>query len=125
MCCTRVQNALGDYTFLVFTVVLVFFWTYTYRSVPETRGRSVEEITAEFRQNAYGSKDNLLLFLENNGETHHCDLQKSREPILNSQPGSPSSRKRQIVYSDEHVAKSDKKEAPSIDRLCKPADLGR
>ncbi|KAI1301819.1 Solute carrier family 2, facilitated glucose transporter member 1 [Halotydeus destructor] len=46
-------NILGDYTFLVFTVLLVSFWFYGYKRMPETKGKSVDEISAVFRQKAY------------------------------------------------------------------------
>lgn len=46
-------GVLGHYTFLVFTVFLIFFWWFTYTKVPETKGKSVEEIAAIFRQRAY------------------------------------------------------------------------
>lgn len=47
------QNLLGDYTFLVFTVILVTFGIYVYKKVPETKGKTAEEIGATFRQQSY------------------------------------------------------------------------
>jgi SP family facilitated glucose transporter-like MFS transporter 1 len=47
------SNVLGNATFLVFTFLLILFWIYTYRKVPETKGKSVDEIAAVFRQKAY------------------------------------------------------------------------
>ncbi|CAL1291174.1 unnamed protein product [Larinioides sclopetarius] len=47
------QNILGNYTFLLFTVLLALFWLFTYKCVPETKNKTVEEITAIFRQKAY------------------------------------------------------------------------
>lgn len=47
------QNILLDYTFLIFTVLLAFFWVFTYKYVPETKNKTVEEIAAIFRQKAY------------------------------------------------------------------------
>ncbi|XP_013788590.2 solute carrier family 2, facilitated glucose transporter member 1-like [Limulus polyphemus] len=44
---------LGDYTFLVFTALLVFFVFFTYKKVPETKNKTIEEITAIFRQKTY------------------------------------------------------------------------
>jgi len=46
-------HVLGSATFLVFTVLLILFWIYTYRRVPETKGKSADEIAAVFRQKAY------------------------------------------------------------------------
>jgi SP family facilitated glucose transporter-like MFS transporter 1 len=46
-------NLLKEYTFLVFTVLLVIFWFYTYKRVPETKGKSQEQIAALFRQESY------------------------------------------------------------------------
>lgn len=48
-------HLLGDYTFLVFTFLLVIFWIYTYRNVPETKGKTHEQIAAHFRQQSYQS----------------------------------------------------------------------
>lgn len=43
-------EVIGEYTFLIFTVLLATFWLFTYNRVPETKGRTVEEITAIFRE---------------------------------------------------------------------------
>lgn len=47
------QGVLYHYTFLIFTALLLFFWVFTYYFVPETKNKSVEEISALFRQRAY------------------------------------------------------------------------
>ena len=41
------------YVFLIFTFLLMIFWWFTYRRVPETKGKSIDEIAAMFRQKAY------------------------------------------------------------------------
>lgn len=41
------------YVFLIFTFLLMGFWVFTYKRVPETKGKSVEEIAAIFRQKSY------------------------------------------------------------------------
>ena len=41
---------LGNYTFLPFSVFLAIFWIFTYKMVPETRGKTIEEISASFRR---------------------------------------------------------------------------
>ncbi|KAM7310992.1 solute carrier family 2, facilitated glucose transporter member 1 isoform X2 [Ixodes scapularis] len=46
-------GVLYHYTFLIFTALLLFFWVFTYYFVPETKNKSVEEISALFRQRAY------------------------------------------------------------------------
>ncbi|KIH67359.1 MFS transporter, SP family [Ancylostoma duodenale] len=43
-----INNAFAQYSFLVFTGFLSFFIFFTWRFVPETKGRTVEEITASF-----------------------------------------------------------------------------
>lgn len=48
-----IVDSIGEYTFLIFTALLAMFWLFTYNQVPETKGRTVEEITAEFRQKAH------------------------------------------------------------------------
>lgn len=47
------QTILGGYVFVVFSVLLVFFWIFTYKKVPETKGKTIEEISATFRQKSY------------------------------------------------------------------------
>ncbi|KHJ83767.1 transporter, major facilitator family protein [Oesophagostomum dentatum] len=44
------NNILAQYSFLVFTAFLAFFIFFTWRYVPETKGKSVEEITATFEE---------------------------------------------------------------------------
>ncbi|RWS05689.1 solute carrier family 2: facilitated glucose transporter member 1-like isoform X3 [Dinothrombium tinctorium] len=39
--------------FLIFTFLLALFWLFTYKKVPETKGKTAEEIAAVFRQKAY------------------------------------------------------------------------
>ncbi|MCL4158810.1 UNVERIFIED_CONTAM: hypothetical protein GTU68_032639, partial [Idotea baltica] len=55
-----IQQALGPYVFLVFTALLGFFIIFTIKKVPETRGRSIDEITAVFKQQAYGGGINRV-----------------------------------------------------------------
>uniref|UniRef100_A0A3B4WZH2 Solute carrier family 2 member 1 n=1 Tax=Seriola lalandi dorsalis TaxID=1841481 RepID=A0A3B4WZH2_SERLL len=47
-----VEEACGPYVFVIFTVLLLFFFVFTYFKVPETKGRTFDEITAGFRQTA-------------------------------------------------------------------------
>ncbi|CAK8677591.1 unnamed protein product [Clavelina lepadiformis] len=43
-----IASAIGGYTFVIFAVFLAFFWIFTFFKVPETKGRSIAEITALF-----------------------------------------------------------------------------
>lgn len=47
------QQVLEGYVFIIFSILLVLFWIFTYKKVPETKGKTVEEIAAAFRQKAY------------------------------------------------------------------------
>jgi SP family facilitated glucose transporter-like MFS transporter 1 len=47
------QGVLGGYVFIIFSILLALFWVFTYKKVPETKGKTVEEIAAAFRQKAY------------------------------------------------------------------------
>ncbi|KAF3859885.1 hypothetical protein F7725_000140 [Dissostichus mawsoni] len=47
-----VEQLCGPYVFIIFTVLLLGFFTFTYFKVPETKGRSFDEITAGFRKSA-------------------------------------------------------------------------
>jgi len=41
-------DLIGGWVFCIFTVLLVFFWVFTFMRVPETRGKTIEEITSLF-----------------------------------------------------------------------------
>ncbi|XP_043976964.1 solute carrier family 2, facilitated glucose transporter member 1 [Gambusia affinis] len=47
-----VEELCGAYVFIIFTVLLLFFFIFTYFKVPETRGRTFDDISAGFRQTA-------------------------------------------------------------------------
>ncbi|CAL8340891.1 unnamed protein product [Merluccius merluccius] len=51
-----VQTACGPYVFVIFTVLLLLFFVFTYFKVPETRGRTFDQISSGFRHNADGEK---------------------------------------------------------------------
>ena len=42
--------ALGNYTFFLFAGTTAFFFVFTYRNVPETKGKTIKEVTAEFKR---------------------------------------------------------------------------
>lgn len=41
---------MGPYVFLLFAVLLLCFFTFTFLRVPETRGRTFDQISADFRR---------------------------------------------------------------------------
>ena len=43
------QIALGDYTFIPFTILLALFCIFTYFMVPETKNKTIEQISSLFR----------------------------------------------------------------------------
>ncbi|XP_070814519.1 solute carrier family 2, facilitated glucose transporter member 1 [Chaetodon trifascialis] len=47
-----VEELCGPYVFIIFTVLLLVFFVFTYFKVPETKGRTFDEIAASFRQTA-------------------------------------------------------------------------
>lgn len=47
-----VEVVCGPYVFIIFTLLLIFFFIFTYFKVPETKGRTFDEIAAGFRQSA-------------------------------------------------------------------------
>lgn len=48
--CFPLQKLTGAYVFIIFTVLLIFFFIFTFFKVPETKGRTFDEIASEFRQ---------------------------------------------------------------------------
>lgn len=49
-----IQEAIGPYVFLIFVALLAGFIFFTWKKVPETKGKTIDEITAIFKQSAYG-----------------------------------------------------------------------
>ncbi|XP_036007392.1 solute carrier family 2, facilitated glucose transporter member 1 [Fundulus heteroclitus] len=47
-----VEKLCGPYVFIIFTILLLIFFIFTYFKVPETRGRTFDDISAGFRQTA-------------------------------------------------------------------------
>ncbi|XP_064643222.1 glucose transporter type 1-like isoform X2 [Lineus longissimus] len=45
------QKGLGNYTFIPFSVLLAVFWIFTYCKVPETKNKTIQEISLTFRNN--------------------------------------------------------------------------
>ncbi|XP_064610529.1 solute carrier family 2, facilitated glucose transporter member 1-like [Liolophura sinensis] len=45
----EVKDAIGPYTFIIFAVLLALFWLFTFFRVPETKGRTIEEIQNLFK----------------------------------------------------------------------------
>lgn len=43
------KDALGEWVFIPFTVLLILFFLFTYFFLPETKNRTVEEVTADFK----------------------------------------------------------------------------
>ncbi|XP_062872230.1 solute carrier family 2, facilitated glucose transporter member 1-like [Trichomycterus rosablanca] len=57
MCFQPVEQLTGQYVFIIFTILLVIFFIFTYFKVPETKGQTFDEISAGFRQNAASGAD--------------------------------------------------------------------
>uniref|UniRef100_A0A8C7QPJ8 Solute carrier family 2, facilitated glucose transporter member 5 n=1 Tax=Oncorhynchus mykiss TaxID=8022 RepID=A0A8C7QPJ8_ONCMY len=47
-----VEELCGPYVFVIFTILLLSFFIFTYFKVPETKGRTFDEISAGFRQSS-------------------------------------------------------------------------
>jgi len=47
------QEALHGNVFIIFTILLALFVLFVYKKVPETKNKTIEEITSMFRQISY------------------------------------------------------------------------
>uniref|UniRef100_A0A672ZT63 Solute carrier family 2, facilitated glucose transporter member 1-like n=1 Tax=Sphaeramia orbicularis TaxID=375764 RepID=A0A672ZT63_9TELE len=56
MCFQYIEELCYPYVFVIFTVLLLVFFIFTYFRVPETKGRTFDEIAAGFRQTVDGEK---------------------------------------------------------------------
>lgn len=57
VCVCFSQQLCGPYVFIIFTVLLVLFFIFTYFKVPETKGRTFDEIASGFRQGGASQSD--------------------------------------------------------------------
>lgn len=48
-----IASLIGPYVFLIFAALLAFFSWFTWKKVPETKNKTIEEISAMFRQQSY------------------------------------------------------------------------
>uniref|UniRef100_A0A183IX74 MFS domain-containing protein n=1 Tax=Soboliphyme baturini TaxID=241478 RepID=A0A183IX74_9BILA len=44
------QTMINQYTFLIFAALLTLFWLFTYKYVPETKNRTVDDVVRELRE---------------------------------------------------------------------------
>ncbi|XP_014195713.1 solute carrier family 2, facilitated glucose transporter member 1 [Haplochromis burtoni] len=57
MCFQYIEQLCGPYVFIIFTILLLGFFVFTYFKVPETKGCTFDEIAAGFRQTAGQGSD--------------------------------------------------------------------
>ncbi|XP_014673264.1 PREDICTED: solute carrier family 2, facilitated glucose transporter member 1-like [Priapulus caudatus] len=54
LCFPLLQNVIDEYIFLIFSAFLLVFIIFTWQCVPETKNRTVEDITAKYRRKSIG-----------------------------------------------------------------------
>jgi len=54
-----IEAEIGGYTFIIFAVLLAIFYAFTYFFVPETKGKSINEITALFSKDSVDDRGSL------------------------------------------------------------------
>ena len=52
---TFAQENIKPYTFVPFTVMVLLFWLFTYYFLPETKGRTINDIMKGFEKKSYGA----------------------------------------------------------------------
>ncbi|XP_033096081.1 glucose transporter type 1-like isoform X2 [Anneissia japonica] len=66
------QKSLDAYVFVIFIILLVLFWLFTYKFLPETRNKSFEEISAIFRRNVNKPDSEYEHLLDNSADYDSC-----------------------------------------------------
>lgn len=85
--CVSFQQLCGPYVFIIFTVLLVLFFIFTYFKVPETKGRTFDEIASGFRQGGAGQSDKTPEELFHPlGAIPKCEVPHTSSPACSQQP---------------------------------------
>uniref|UniRef100_A0A3Q3GRB3 Solute carrier family 2, facilitated glucose transporter member 4 n=1 Tax=Labrus bergylta TaxID=56723 RepID=A0A3Q3GRB3_9LABR len=64
MCFQYVAELLGPYVFLIFAALLLFFLIFTFFRVPETRGKTFDQIAANFQHHSAGGMMDMDLDMD-------------------------------------------------------------
>ncbi|KAM8898729.1 solute carrier family 2, facilitated glucose transporter member 4-like isoform 1-T1 [Spinachia spinachia] len=64
MCFQYVADLCGPYVFLIFAALLLFFLIFTFFRVPETRGKTFDQIAATFHQDSVGGMMDMDMDLD-------------------------------------------------------------
>ncbi|XP_015925517.1 glucose transporter type 1-like [Parasteatoda tepidariorum] len=105
----QMQRVFENYTFLVFTMFLAVFWTFTYKKIPETKNKTFEEISALFRRDDDPMNINGMNVLQNSLQSpemlyedkplDQCEFHHRHHCRLRNMPGGPH----QVQVQPNHV----------------------
>lgn len=74
MCFQYVADLCGPYVFLIFAALLLFFLIFTFFRVPETRGKTFDQISANFHQHSAGGMMGMDMDMDMDLDKHSTEL---------------------------------------------------
>ncbi|XP_054456953.1 solute carrier family 2, facilitated glucose transporter member 4-like isoform X2 [Anoplopoma fimbria] len=83
MCFQYVADLLGPYVFLIFAVLLLFFLIFTFFRVPETRGKTFDQIAANFHQHSVGGMMDMDMDMDMDLDKPSTELDYLGEESIN------------------------------------------
>lgn len=81
--CVAPQNLCGPYVFLIFAALLFFFLIFTFFRVPETRGKTFDQIAANFHQHSPGGMMDMDMDMDMDLNKPSTELDYLGEEIVN------------------------------------------
>ncbi|XP_042368016.1 LOW QUALITY PROTEIN: solute carrier family 2, facilitated glucose transporter member 4-like [Plectropomus leopardus] len=83
MCFQYVANQCGPYVFLIFAALLLFFLIFTFFRVPETRGKTFDQIAANFHQHSAGGMMDMDMNMDMDLDKPSTELDYLGEESIN------------------------------------------
>ncbi|XP_068443272.1 solute carrier family 2, facilitated glucose transporter member 4-like [Clinocottus analis] len=78
-----VADLCGPYVFLIFAVLLLFFLIFTFFRVPETRGKTFDQIAANFQQDSVGGMMDMGMDMDMDADKPSTELDYLGEESIN------------------------------------------
>lgn len=111
----KLEKLCGPYVFIIFMAFLILFFVFTYFRVPETKGRTFDEIAREFSRAPPPASSSVE---ETGGVATSTSLAKEKVPLVAANSGSEEKPSSSVKVTSE-VPKVEEKSESTTEQLVK------